>query len=300
MKPPHHTLIHAHDMAISKRRKTILAVSLPVIVGLLILGDSTGSAATVVVSLLLLLLASDPPQLRATAPRTPSPTCSTASDSSISSVGAGGFAHEFEVLNQRRAENRKRAFEEWAQKIKLPQYLLAMDPIRFEQLVASMYAELGFAVSRTQPTRDGGIDVSMTRDGKRIAVQCKRVKSNVGEPVLRDLLGAMTAGSYDMGIVVTTGSVSSAARRWAKRSPLPIELVELAELQRLIARAFPDGSVVPDSFHVDVSQAPASLLACPECGDALRRVKGPYGHFLGCRGFPTCRYTRRIQNKRRR
>jgi hypothetical protein len=32
--------------------------------------------------------------------------------------------------------------------------------------------------------------------------------------------------------------------------------------------------------------------ACPQCGKALVKRKGPRGEFLGCAGFPKCRFTR--------
>lgn len=34
-----------------------------------------------------------------------------------------------------------------------------------------------------------------------------------------------------------------------------------------------------------------SLKLCPRCGSELRRRNGRYGEFLGCSGFPSCRYT---------
>ena len=30
---------------------------------------------------------------------------------------------------------------------------------------------------------------------------------------------------------------------------------------------------------------------CPKCGKLLKMRKGKYGDFLGCTGFPECRYT---------
>lgn len=33
---------------------------------------------------------------------------------------------------------------------------------------------------------------------------------------------------------------------------------------------------------------------CPKCGGALRERSGPYGRFLGCSNFPSCRYSRPI------
>ena len=30
---------------------------------------------------------------------------------------------------------------------------------------------------------------------------------------------------------------------------------------------------------------------CPECGKAMRQLKGPRGQFLGCSGYPHCKVT---------
>jgi len=39
-------------------------------------------------------------------------------------------------------------------------------------------------------------------------------------------------------------------------------------------------------------KAKNQLMICPLCGKALVERKGPYGQFLGCSGFPKCKYTR--------
>lgn len=36
---------------------------------------------------------------------------------------------------------------------------------------------------------------------------------------------------------------------------------------------------------------------CPECGNELIKRSGRYGEFIGCKGFPKCRYTRSIDEK---
>lgn len=35
---------------------------------------------------------------------------------------------------------------------------------------------------------------------------------------------------------------------------------------------------------------------CPECGGRLRERSGPYGRFVGCSNYPTCRYNRKMRN----
>lgn len=35
---------------------------------------------------------------------------------------------------------------------------------------------------------------------------------------------------------------------------------------------------------------------CPECGGRLRLIQGPFGKFMGCENYPTCKF-RRIRKK---
>jgi hypothetical protein len=56
----------------------------------------------------------------------------------------------------------------------------------------------------------------LTKDGEKTVVQCKHHPlSTIGEPVLRDLFGAMNHLRADCGFLVTTGRVSTAAREWS-------------------------------------------------------------------------------------
>lgn len=36
---------------------------------------------------------------------------------------------------------------------------------------------------------------------------------------------------------------------------------------------------------------------CPDCGKDLIKRRGRYGEFVGCSGFPRCRYTRSLEEK---
>lgn len=198
-----------------------------------------------------------------------------------------------------RIRTREELFEDWAAKTRLPSYLQEMHPTAFERLVADLFRSRGASVTLTQATRDGGVDVIMHSAGRKIAVQCKRVQGGVGEPVLRDLLGAMTADGFDEGIVVTTGTVSSSAKAWLTRSPLPIRIIELDELQSMLRTSLGEQTVVPATFQVDRYEAPPHLQPCPKCGKSLRKVKGPYGAFMGCTGYPNCDFKRKIPKRRR-
>lgn len=36
---------------------------------------------------------------------------------------------------------------------------------------------------------------------------------------------------------------------------------------------------------------------CPECGGRLRLIQGPFGKFMGCEKYPTCKFNRRVRKK---
>ncbi|WP_408020100.1 topoisomerase DNA-binding C4 zinc finger domain-containing protein [Sporosarcina obsidiansis] len=53
---------------------------------------------------------------------------------------------------------------------------------------------------------------------------------------------------------------------------------------------------VRKSKKAAVESAPAAVQVssgreCPKCGGSLIQRKGKYGSFIGCKTFPSCRYT---------
>jgi restriction endonuclease Mrr len=103
--------------------------------------------------------------------------------------------------------------------------LQEMDPFEFERLVGEMFKYLGFPHTRvTGRSRDGGIDVIAWRntpDGpERVAVQCKRYRDNVGVEIARELAGVVSSDpAFSKGILVTTGRLTPACRRFLDRVP---------------------------------------------------------------------------------
>lgn len=48
------------------------------------------------------------------------------------------------------------------------------------------------------------------------------------------------------------------------------------------------------------SRRPALLNEpCPECGQPLSLKRSQHGDFIGCTGFPTCRYARPLPQEQR-
>ena len=110
--------------------------------------------------------------------------------------------------------------------------LLGLPPAGFERLSQRLLREAGFTqVVVTGQSGDGGIDGHGTLQinplvSFKVLFQCKRYAKSVSPSHVRDFRGAM-AGRADKGIIITTGSFTTEARREASRDGAPpIELID--------------------------------------------------------------------------
>jgi restriction system protein len=111
-----------------------------------------------------------------------------------------------------------------------------LPPAGFERFCSRLLRESGFQeVTVTGKSGDGGIDgigilqVNLLVSFK-VLFQCKRYAGTVTPSQVRDFRGAMQ-GRADMGIILTTGSFTSDAKKEATRDGVPpIELVDSDKL----------------------------------------------------------------------
>lgn len=139
-----------------------------------------------------------------------------------------------------------------------------MTPDAFERLSQRLLRESGFIqVEVTGRSGDGGIDgKGVVRVGGLLSFhmifQCKRFKGSVGSSVIRDFRGAMI-GRADKGLMITTGTYTTEARREAQRDGAPpIDLIDgedlvqkLKELELGVSvrqRIVEDVTVMPEFF----------------------------------------------------
>lgn len=95
-----------------------------------------------------------------------------------------------------------------------------MDPVDFEMFTGWLYKLDGYRVRETAVTGDQGVDLLLYKGRKKIVVQCKRYSGNVGQPVVRDLFGAMHHEQAHEAHLVTTGTISRHAEDWATGKPI--------------------------------------------------------------------------------
>ena len=119
-----------------------------------------------------------------------------------------------------------------------PSDALDLDPAAFELHVTTLLQRMGLTAVTTGRSGDGGVDIEARDDhpvtGGRILVQCKRYSGSVGSPAVRDLLGAVTRARAMKGILISTGTFTREAVRFAEDSP--ITLIDGVQLRDLLLR----------------------------------------------------------------
>jgi restriction system protein len=114
-----------------------------------------------------------------------------------------------------------------------------MRPDAFERLAQRLLREADFdSVNVTGKSGDGGIDgLGVYRLGLMsfpVFFQCKRYQGSVGSGAVRDFRGAM-AGRGDKGLLITTGSFTTDAKKEAARDGAPpIDLIDGDRLCQLL------------------------------------------------------------------
>jgi restriction system protein len=192
---------------------------------------------------------------------------------------------------------------------------------RFETLVAEAYRRQGYAVRGNRGDGpDGGVDLTLKKDGNLVLVQCKQWKAfNVGVNVIREIYGVMTAKHAHGAIVITSGLFTQEAKNFAAGKP--IDLVEGQQLADLIGvvqktpahtsrpthpstpitskATLTTPTYLPGAFKDSPPLAHPNLAPkkfCPKCGAemVLRTAQGGAHagqQFWGCSRFPACKGT---------
>jgi restriction system protein len=164
----------------------------------------------------------------------------------------------------------------------------------FERLVGEGFRHRGFQVSdRGGTAPDGGIDLVLTRGKERFLVQCKQWRAQqVGVSVVRELYGVMAAEQVAGGYVVTSGTFSMDAKKFA--SGRNIELIDGQGLDALLREA---QSAAPETARakVGVSRMQTPPI-CPTCRTPMvmrtaKKGSNVGSSFWGCAQYPKCRQT---------
>ena len=168
----------------------------------------------------------------------------------------------------------------------------------FEELLAEAFRRQGYSVvENAGGGSDGGIDLTIRRNGNVYLVQCKQWRaSKVGVKVVREMLGLVTAHGAHGAIIVTSGLFTQEAHVFA--SGVSVDLIEgqtLVDMVRAVQRQPAASGVTTVSPSVP-TLVPKSERRCPRCNGELVVREAKRGSrvgtkFWGCSRFPSCRHT---------
>ena len=178
----------------------------------------------------------------------------------------------------------------------------------FELFVGQYYRRCGYMVEeRGGASPDGGIDIVLRKNGRRILVQCKHWKaSKVGIREARELLGTMQHEGAGEGILVTSGHFSQDACDFAEKNG--IQLVDSEALIGMVrsvqesgGRRSTDDSTARPQGAGRTPEA-STIPSCPKCGGPMvlrTATRGPSAgsKFYGCQKYPACRGIRNIPGR---
>lgn len=149
----------------------------------------------------------------------------------------------------------------------------------FEEFLLQHFKKLGYSGYVTRGSADYGADLVLNKDGIRIIVQAKRWKQKVGIDAVQQVTAALKHYNAQQAIVATNSYFTANAVQLANSNN-----VLLWDRDKIISIMIENkDNTPPDDTHDDV---------CPECGKKLVQRRGKRGLFIGCTGFPACRYTK--------
>lgn len=113
----------------------------------------------------------------------------------------------------------------------------------FEEIIERLFQDEGFETVLTQATRDGGRDIIATKYemGKPIVfyIECKKYgrRNSAGVSIVRALYGVQSSDRINKSILVTTGHVTSDARKFVNEQNTLMSIIDADEIHELIQRS---------------------------------------------------------------
>ena len=103
--------------------------------------------------------------------------------------------------------------------------------------MARVFRLNGYKVKVTKKTGDGGIDLLMYKDDKKIIVQCKHYTSPVGVSVVRELNGLKDDFKADELVLVASSGVTKSCKDFIGNKPY-FKILDLEDIIRMGLRPY--------------------------------------------------------------
>lgn len=113
------------------------------------------------------------------------------------------------------------------------EYWESLRGVEFEESLAQLYSNLGYAVEITKGSGDEGVDLFLQKDEKVIVVQCKGHEKPIGVGAIRDLYGAMIHFKADSAILACPAGFTIGVEMFATDKSIQLisatDLIEMVE-----------------------------------------------------------------------
>lgn len=86
-----------------------------------------------------------------------------------------------------------------------------MSGIEFENYAEVLFQNLGYRIRKTAVTGDFGVDLIISKDGIKTAVQCKRYAGTIGVPAIQQAHTGMVYYGCDRSLVITNSTFTKSA-----------------------------------------------------------------------------------------
>ena len=106
-----------------------------------------------------------------------------------------------------------------------------LDGLEYEAFCSDTLEREGWQVQRTPPTGDHGVDLIAIKPGRRVAIQCKKYSSPVGNKAVQEAYSGMKFFDAKEAVVVTNSTFTQAAQVLANK--LSVALKHHDELRGL-------------------------------------------------------------------
>lgn len=179
-----------------------------------------------------------------------------------------------------------------------------MTGIQFEKFLSLHFEKLGYKVKLTPATGDYGADLILEGKSETIVVQAKRWKKSVGIEAVQQVAGDIKYYSATKAMVITNSIFTPNAEKLARTNEIELwdreKLIDVMlksngkkDMDNIIASKEGNCEKV-NKDYLNNGNKDNEEKKCPRCGGSLTLRKGKYGEFLGCSGYPKCRYTKNV------
>jgi hypothetical protein len=149
-------------------------------------------------------------------------------------IPAGVFAGWWHYLLQHEKVTSTKANPNWVNR----DWWWKLDGWEFEEEAAKVFRLNGYKAKVTKKTSDGGIDIIMYKNGKKIIAQSKHYKSPVGVSVARELNGLKDDFKADELLLIASSGATKATLDFIKNKPY-FKILDLEDVIRMGLRSSP-------------------------------------------------------------